>query len=131
MHTPFSKNIKTLIGAGICIGLMSATIIPPEKRKIEDPVKKSKTKTSSFVSRNNNSVRIYPDVIKREMHVVAKDHDGREIDFFVFDLQGTLVQQYKMKAKDHYRISNLDRGEYIYRVFCGDEETAAGKFQIR
>ena len=35
------------------------------------------------------------------MHVVAKDNEGKEIDFFVFDLKGTLVQNYKMKAGDH------------------------------
>jgi hypothetical protein len=48
-----------------------------------------------------------------------------------FDLQGTLLQNYKMNAKDHYRISGLAKGTYVYRVFNGDEETAAGKFDIR
>ena len=65
------------------------------------------------------------------MHVVAKENDGKEIDFFVFDLEGTLVQNYKMKAKEHIRIQGLQRGSYVYRVFCGDEETAAGNFEIR
>jgi hypothetical protein len=99
----------------------------------EEPAKKkAKTKAQkNFGSLNNSSVKIYPDVLKREMHVVAKDNDGKLVDFFVFDVQGTLVQNYKMKEKDHYRIAGLARGTYIYRVFCGDEETAAGKFEIR
>ncbi|MBK7181464.1 MAG: T9SS type A sorting domain-containing protein [Bacteroidetes bacterium] len=63
--------------------------------------------------------------------MVAKENDGREIDFFVFDVEGTLVQHYKMKEKDHYRIAGLSRGTYVYRVFSGDEETATGKFEIR
>jgi hypothetical protein len=98
----------------------------------DEPAKKATSKTRSFMSRNNSAVKIYPDIIKREMHVVAKDNNaGKEISFFVFDLQGTLVQNYKMKAKDHYRISGLKKGTYIYRVFSGDEETASGKFEIR
>jgi hypothetical protein len=99
----------------------------------EDPAKKAKTKAKakSFSSLNNSSVKIFPDALKRDMHVVAKDNDGKEIDFFVFDLTGTLMQNYKMKARDHNRISGLARGIYVYRVFCGDEETAAGKFEIR
>ena len=103
----------------------------------EEPTKKSarrggKTKEQkSFASLNNSSVKIYPDVVKREMHVVAKQNDGKQVDFFVFDLNGALLQNYKMKAGDHYRISGLARGTYVYRVFCGDEETAAGKFEIR
>jgi hypothetical protein len=101
-----------------------------EKKKPgeEEPAKAAKNVSSS---RNNNSVKIYPDIIKRKMHVVAKDNDGKEIDFFVFDLQGTLVQNFKMKEKDHMKIAGLARGKYVYRVFSGDEETASGQFEIR
>jgi hypothetical protein len=98
----------------------------------EEPAKKAKkAKAKTFASLNNSAVKIYPDPLNRDMHVVAKDNDGKEVDFFVFDLQGTLLQNYKMKAKDHYRISGLARGTYVYRVFNGDEETASGQFEIR
>ena len=82
-------------------------------------------------SRNNNAVRIYPDIIKKAMHVVAKENDGKEIDFFVFDLEGTLMKHYRMNDGDHEKIAGLERGKYVYHVFCGDEETATGKFEIR
>jgi hypothetical protein len=97
----------------------------------EKPARKNKTVSRSFSSRNNASVKIYPDALKKEMHVIAKGHEGKEIDFFVFDLQGTLMHNYRMKAKDHRRITGLARGSYVYRVFCGDEETATGNFEIR
>ena len=95
----------------------------------EEPARKVKTR--SFASRNNNSVRIYPDIVKRNMHVIAKENDGKEVDFFVFDLEGTLMQNVRMKPKDHIKVGGLARGSYVYRVFCGDEETATGKFEIR
>ena len=95
------------------------------------PARKEKERSKTFTSLNNPSVKIYPDALKRDMHVVAKDNDGKDLDFFVFDLQGTLLHNYKMKAKDHNKISGLKKGTYIYRVFCGDEETASGKFEIR
>jgi hypothetical protein len=88
-------------------------------------------KTKSNSSRNNDAVRIYPDIIKKAMHVVAKSNDGKEIDFFVFDMQGTLMKHFRMKDGEHKTISGLQRGKYIYHVFCGDEETASGKFDIR
>ncbi len=100
----------------------------------EDPASK-KTKTpaaaKTMSSRNNSTVKIYPDIVKRDMHVIAKDNAGKEIDFFVFDLQGTLMHNFKMKQKDHQKITGLARGTYIYRVFTGDEETATGQFEIR
>lgn len=94
--------------------------------------KKPSTKgKSSYSSRNNHAVKIYPDVIKKAMHVIAKENDGKQIDFFVFDLEGTLMKHYKMEEGDHEKITGLQRGQYIYHVFCGDEETAVGKFEMR
>ncbi len=100
----------------------------PEK---EEPAKKEKAKSKAFSSLNNSSVKIHPAVIKRQMHVVAKGNEGNQVDFFVFDLQGTLIQHYKMKPKSHYKLNGLKKGQYVYSVFNGDEETASGKFEIR
>lgn len=97
----------------------------------EDPAKKAKSKSRGFSSLNNSSVKIYPDIIRRMMHVVAKENQGREIDFFVFDMEGTLLHNYKMKPKDHIKIEGLAKGTYTYRVFSGDVETASGNFEIK
>ncbi len=128
-----AKQLGKMLATGICAAAMFIQpVIAANYPGEEEPAKKKeKAKAKTFASLNNNSVKIYPDALKREMHVVAKDNDGKEIDFFVFDVQGTLVQNYKMKAKDHYKISGLARGTYLYRVFNGDEETASGKFEIR
>jgi len=95
------------------------------------PDEGGKGKKSKAASRNNTSVKIFPDALKRIMHVVAKENQGKEVDFFVFDMQGTLMLNYKMKSGDHQRITGLARGTYEYRVFSGDEETANGKFNIK
>ena len=97
--------------------------------KAKNEVRKGKAKVSS--SRNNSSVKIYPDILKRVMHVVAKNNDGADVDFFLFDLEGAIVKHYKMKSGDHEKISDLERGKYVFSVFSGDEETANGNFDIR
>jgi hypothetical protein len=136
------KNLKAILSFGLSTGVFfTQPLMAIEKSAKpvagithnpgeEEPAKK-KTKTKAFASLNNSAVKIFPDALKRDMHVVAKDNDGKMIDFFVFDVQGTLVQNYKMKAREHYRISGLARGTYVYRVFNGDEETASGNFEIR
>jgi hypothetical protein len=100
-----------------------------KKEKNTEVLRKKKSKVSS--SRNNSAVKIYPDIFKKVMHVVAKDNVNKDVDFFVFDLQGGLIQHYKMKAGDHEKIEGLERGKYVFHVFVGDEETANGKFEIR
>ncbi len=140
---PSTQRLNAIVAMGICGSLLMAQPFLASGRSYnkisltksgpgdEDPVKKSKSKSKTMLTRNNSSVKIYPDVVKRDMHVVAKDNDGKVIDFYVFDLQGTLVENYKMKPKDHYRITGLARGLYVYRVFSGDTETATGQFEIR
>jgi hypothetical protein len=91
---------------------------------------KKAAKAKVATSRNNSSIKIYPDPLRRIMHVVAKE-EGKEIDFFVFDLEGSLVKHYKMKNGEHQKLSGLERGKYTYNVFSGDEETAAGQLEIR
>ena len=117
------------LSAGLLIGLPA---FAGSFTGVEDPVSKptvKKAKSKTTTSRNNNVIKIYPDIIRRSMHVVAKGND--EIDFHVFDLQGTLVQSIKMKEKDHQQVSGLAKGRYLYRVFAGHEETANGQFEIR
>ena len=116
----------------LCI-LMQSSVSFAAGMKNDDPKEKKevkKTKVSS--SRNNSSVRIYPDIVRRVMHVVAKDdNEGAGIDFFVFNPDGTIVKHYKMKSGDHEDISGLARGKYVFRVFSGDQETAMGNIDIR
>ena len=140
-QTSIQQHLKTIFSVCVIAGMTTVQPVfaegrPTKKFAInvndpsnEKPAKKAKAK--NFTSLNNSAVKIYPDILKRDMHVVAKDNDGREIDFFVFDVQGTLVHHYKMKVKDHYRIAGLARGTYVYRVFKGDDETATGNFEIR
>jgi hypothetical protein len=107
----------------------------PVKKKAEllknDPSEEKPAKKSKSSSKNNASVRIFPDPLKKIMHVVARQNKGKEVDFFVFDLEGTLVLNYKMKSKDHQRIVGLPKGSYVYNVFCGDIQTASGNFEIK
>jgi hypothetical protein len=120
-----------------CICIAAALLVQPytssasgtkEDPKEKKEVKKTTAKVSS--SRNNSSVRIYPDILKRVMHVVARDNEEM-VDFFVFDLDGTLIQHYKMKPGEHQKLADLKRGKYVFSVFSGDEETATGNFDIR
>jgi hypothetical protein len=126
------KYTLTLSCLCLCLLVLQFSSLATEKKPALAAIKEEhKSSKKALASRNNNAVRIYPDIIKKIMHVVAKDNEGKEIDFFVFDLQGTLMKHYRMSDGDHKKIDGLERGKYIYSVFCGDEETVTGKFEIR
>lgn len=140
MKSKLLNQTRGLIALGVSAGLLMGltgkafgNVNPTAyERKKDEPKKPGKDNGNTIASSlNNEAVRIYPDIVKRSMHVVAKDNDGKQIDFFVFDLEGSIIQHVKMKEKDHIKITGLARGKYIYRVFAGDEETASGQFEIR
>jgi hypothetical protein len=116
----------------LCILMQSSASFAAGTKNDDPKEKKEAKKAKVSSSRNNSSVRIYPDIVRRVMHVAAKDdNEGTGIDFFVFDLTGNIVKHYKMKSGDHEDITGLERGKYVFRVFSGDEETATGNIDIR
>jgi hypothetical protein len=135
-------TVKATASLVLCIGLLAVQPVFASGKPYmnftyfktstgdDDLLIKNKEKNKSIFLRNNNSVKIYLDAPKKKVHVIAKENNGKQIDFFVFDLEGTLVHNHKMKMKDHHKITNLTKGIYVYRVFCGDEETATDQFEI-
>ena len=93
MKTNFTLNpiITLCLLAGLMLAQPAFAIGKPFKKYAitinnepveEKAIKKEKARVKAFSSRNNSSVKIYPDIIKREMHVVAKENEGKNVDFF-------------------------------------------------
>ncbi|MFI5186929.1 MAG: T9SS type A sorting domain-containing protein [Chitinophagales bacterium] len=98
-------------------------------KKNFDDGKKPARKERSF--KNQNVVKIFPDVIKKTIHVVARSGNEKEIEFLVFDIDGNMVLNYKMKAGEKRAISHLKKGFYMYHVFSEDEYLTTGKIEFR
>jgi hypothetical protein len=83
----------------------------------------------AMVARREREVKIYPDMLKKIMHV--KNVVNTEVDFFVFDTDGTIMVHYKMNERDHKKIDGLEKGTYTYQVFKNDEMSESGKIIIK
>src|SRR5437016_4716462 len=105
----------------------TAKIIVAQKNIDDD--KKPAKKEKGF--KNQIAVRIFPDAIKKMMHVVARSGNKKDIDFLVFDINGNMVLNYKMKAGERKTISDLKKGSYMYHVFAEDEYLMTGKIVFR
>jgi hypothetical protein len=119
------------MSAGLMLAQVCFATTLPVKKINWMPGEEEPANGKPVPSKKKISVKIYPDLIDKAMHVIARKNEGKQIDFFVFDLEGTLMHNYKLKGKDHVKITGLAKGSYVYRVFCGDEETASGNFDIR
>ena len=125
------------IAKNLCVGIFLdvsfAYIFPisnsSQSQKNIDDDKKPAKKEKGF--KNQIAVRIFPDAIKKMMHVVARSGNKKDIDFLVFDINGNMVLNYKMKAGERKTISDLKKGSYMYHVFAEDEYLMTGKIVFR
>jgi hypothetical protein len=131
MKTVLSKSVftKTIYCSLLAFGVLMNHRMYANDDEGGDKKKKKEAKTSTSFSLNNKSVKIYPDAIKKDIHVISKEKT--ESNFFVFDLEGTLIINRTVKEGEHFKLSGLQRGFYTFHLFNGDEEKATGKFEIR
>ncbi len=125
MKTKFTLKIYREAGAFISLFVVLASF---NSCSVVENAPSGATNKAKF-SRKERNVKIYPDIIKRVIHL--KNIEDAPLDFFVFDLEGTLVIHYKMKEGDRKNISGLERGSYVYQVFKGDEMRNSGKLNIK
>lgn len=116
----YIKNSSYLVGLAL---LLSSTQSCSVTENTNAEVKKVKA------LKKEKEVRIYPDLLNKSMHV--KNLVDENIDFFVFDSEGTIMVHYKMNEKDHKKINGLEKGAYTYQVFKNDEMSESGTMIIK
>jgi hypothetical protein len=116
------QNLLILLLLISVSGLLSCTVV-------ESIHSVDHANSGTKFSRKDRAVKVYPDLVKRLMHV--KNIETEPLDFFVFDLEGTLIRHFKMDEGDHRKISGLYKGLYVYQVFMGDEMSESGKIIIK
>ena len=92
--------------------------------------RKGATGKSHTKNEKKNLIKIVHNPEKKSVRIVVKDIAGQTIDFYVFDLEGTMVINYKLRSKEKRIITTLEKGAYTYNAFSGDEETDFGKLII-
>lgn len=106
----------------------NSTGITIEEKKEDE--KKNKAKKSE-ISKRNSSVKIYPNIASRTIFVKLKKKQTRNAELFIFDEQGSMIQNYKLSPRKKIKLRGLERGTYTYSVFSGDELTASGQLEVK
>ena len=116
----YLKNSSYLVGLALLLGSTQSCSVTGNTNA---EIKNVKT------SKREREVKIYPDLLKKVMHV--KNVETTKVDFYVFDAEGTIIVHYKMNEKDHKKINGLEKGSYTYQVFKNDEMSESGKMIIK
>ena len=117
----YLKNSSILFGLALLMGSAQSCSVTENTNATESK--------NARISKKEREVKIYPDLVKKVMHV--KNVEAAKADFFVFDAAGTIKVHYKMNEKDHKKINSLEKGTYTYQVFKDDEMSESGKIIIK
>jgi len=117
----YLKNSSYLFGLALLLGSTQSCSVTKNTNTTESK--------NARISKKEREVKIYPDLLKKVMHV--KSVETTKVDFFVFDAEGTIMVHYKMNEKDHKKINGLEKGTYTYQVFKNDEMSESGKLTIK
>ena len=86
----------------------------------------------SAVQDKKINVRIYPNPSPNGTVYISSNHNSdKEIQFYVFDLEGTMMHNIKLNARGKKTITGLKKGIYMYDVFSDDESIERGKIIVK
>jgi hypothetical protein len=84
----------------------------------------------SFGRNKKETIRIYPNPSSSgNIHVSAVG--DQELQFYVFELDGTMVSNIRLSGKEKKTIKNLRKGTYTYDVFLNDEGVESGTIVVK
>ena len=85
---------------------------------------------SESVYQKKVALKLYPNPSTDGTIRVVSNTDGK-LNFYIFDLEGTLLHQAVIKEKGKHTISNLKKGVYTYDAFYNDEGIEHGKLIVK
>lgn len=117
--------------AGLVLSSSHSPFDNPQVLKNQHSVeRKSADSDYGFKKDKKNLVKIVHNPETNSIRVAVKDLGAQTIDFYVFDIEGTMVVNCKLKSKEKKLITDLRKGAYTYNAFSGDEEVDFGKIVI-
>jgi hypothetical protein len=75
-------------------------------------------------------VKLYPNPTSTGT-VTIHSNTNEVLDFYVFDLEGTLLYRIELKGREEKTIKKLKKGSYAYDVFKDDESIEQGKIIVK
>lgn len=128
---PLPKLVSGLLTGAVLLNTITLTSFTEKPSTGDENIGGKDRIVKKRAGKKSRAIRIYPDIVKRTMHVISKDVNEGPVDFYVFALDGTMLTNHRLNPGDHVRIGELPRGTYVYEVFDGDEMSEKGKLDIK
>src|SRR6185437_7028204 len=81
----------------------------------------SKSQTSK-----KHKIKLYPDARQQVLFFSANGEEGKVYQLFLFDMDGRLVSQTRIRSRETTVLTNISEGNFLFEVFTDDERIENG-----
>ncbi len=130
----FTKGL-TVFGLALCVQCTTYAAGVDLSGKHPFSCSGSDTIHSIQVSKSQSSkkhkIRLYPDARQQVLFFSANGEDGKVYQLFLFDMDGRLVSQTRIRNRETTVLTNISEGNFLFEVFTDDERIENGQLTVR
>jgi hypothetical protein len=86
----------------------------------------SKAQTSK-----KHRIKLYSDARQQVLFFSANGQEGKVYQLYLFDMDGRLVSQTRIRSRETTVLSNISEGNFLFEVFTDDERIENGQLTVR
>jgi hypothetical protein len=86
---------------------------------------------SKAQSSKKHKIKLYPDARQQVLFFSANGEDGKVYQLFLFDMDGRLVSQTRIRNRETTVLTNISEGNFLFEVFTDDERIENGQLTVR
>lgn len=76
-------------------------------------------------------IKLYPDARQQVLFFSVNGEEGKVYQLFVFDMDGRLVSQTRIRSRETTVLTNISEGNFLFEVFTDDERIENGQLTVR
>ena len=86
---------------------------------------------SKALSSKKHKIKLYPDARQQVLFFSANGEDGKVYQLYLFDMDGRLVNQTRIRNRETTVLTNISEGNFLFEVFTDDERIENGSLTIK
>ena len=83
------------------------------------------------LSSKKHKIKLYPDARQQVLFFSASGEEGKVYQLFLFDMDGRLVSQTRIRNRETTVLTNISEGNFLFEVFTDDERIENGQLTVR
>jgi hypothetical protein len=136
MKLTLRRIILTILAAVIFLSFAMIVSLSSYGATVKAPLHNgSKNHDSIFIQKKAISkfhkIGLYPDATQKVVFFTVRGEQGKVYQLYVFDLEGNLIRQREIRNKQTTFIKDIEKGVYLFDVFCDDDKIGNGQIAVR